>query len=370
MILRDIIKTLDDIAPPKYAQEGDAIGLQIGDPGADVRSIVVTLDVTPGVVAEVRRRSADLLISHHPLISPHWQPLPAVRLDIYPQSLVYGLVNANAGLYVMHTNFDSAIGGINDVLCERLGVLDTKVLLPTWTDKQFKLVTFVPGDAVEAVRDAVADVGGGVIGNYTHCSFRSPGTGTFKPLPGAEPYIGKVGEMEEAAEFRLEMIVPESRLHDAVTAMLAAHPYEEVAYDIHALQNEGRVYGIGRYGKLREPTSFGTFCDILCKVLSVPDPRIAGDPTSRVETVAILGGGGSKRICLAKSVGADVYITGDVNHHQFLEAKALGINVIDATHFWTERPGMVELAPRLHDLLSSHGVTVDYVDDVTLAEAS
>lgn len=369
MILRDIIKVLEEIAPPKYAQEDDNIGLQIGDPGADVRSIIVTVDVTPAVVAEVVRRPADLMISHHPLIHPNWSPLPSVRLDVYPQSLVYQLVNAGAGLYVMHTNYDAAEGGINDVLAERLGVIDTKVLLPTWTDKVFKLAVFVPAEAVDAVRDAVAEVGGGVIGDYSHCSFRTPGTGTFKPLPGAEPYVGRVGELEEAPEFRLEMIVPESRLHDAITAMIAAHPYEEVAYDVYPLANEGRVHGIGLHGRLPQPATFGEFCETVCEALGVPDPRVSGDPGAPVETVAFVGGGGSRRIDLAKSAGADVYITGDVGHHQFELAKGIGINVIDATHFWTERPGMIALAPRLHDLLSSQGVTVEYVDDVTLQQA-
>lgn len=368
MKLRELIPILEGIAPPKYAQEDDAIGLQIGDPDADLRTIVVSLDVTPGVVRECARRSADLLITHHPLISPHWQPLPAVRLDVYPQSLVYQLVNSGIALYVMHTNFDSAQGGINDTLAEKLGVIDGKVLLPTWTDKLFKLVTFLPEEALEAVRDAISEAGAGWIGKYSHCTFQTPGEGTFKALEGAEPYVGKVGELEKTPEVRLETIVPDERLHDVISAMIAAHPYEEVAYDVYPLKNEGRTHGIGLCGRLRSTTTFGAFCEMLCEVLHVPDPRVAGDPKSMVEKVALLGGGGSRRIDLAKSVGADVYVTGDVNHHQFLQAKALGINVIDATHFWTERPGMVELAPRLHELLSSQGVTVEYADDVTLAE--
>ncbi|MBP6964670.1 MAG: Nif3-like dinuclear metal center hexameric protein [Armatimonadetes bacterium] len=368
MILKDIIPILEEIAPPHYAQEGDSIGLQIGDPDADVSSIVVSVDVTPEVVRECARRSADLLITHHPLISPNWQPLPSVRLDVYPQSLVYQLINSGIALYVMHTNYDSADGGINDTLAEKLGVLDGEVMLPTWTDKLFKLVTFVPADALDAVRDAISEAGAGWIGKYSHCTFQTPGVGTFKPLEGAEPYVGKVGELEKTPEIRLETIVPDDRLHDVISAMIAAHPYEEVAYDVYPLKNEGRTHGIGLCGSLRKPTTFGAFCEMLCKVLTVPDPRKAGDPDSKVEKVAMLGGGGSKRIGLAHSMGADVYVTGDVNHHQFLEAKALGINVIDATHFWTERPGMVALAPRLKDILSSDGIAVEYVDYITLSD--
>ena len=361
MKLADIIRILEDIAPPEYAQVDDAIGLQIGDPNQDVRSIMVTVDITPGIVSEAIRRPVDLIVAHHPLISAKHSPLASVRLDEYPQSLVYQLVNAGIGLWVMHTNYDVTVGGINDVLAERLGILDTKVFLPSHQGKMFKLTTFVPGEAVDAVRDALAEAGAGVIGNYTHCSFQSPGTGTFKPEEGAEPYVGKVGELEKAAEFRLEMLVAEDRLHDAISALIAAHPYDEVAYDVYPLWNKGVTHGIGRIGKLRESMSFQRFCAMVCRELGVTDPRVVGDPESVVETIAFIGGGGGSRVGLAHEMGADVYLSGDVNHHQFLEAKALGINVIDATHFWTERPGMIALAPRLHGLLKK--VTVEYWDD-------
>jgi dinuclear metal center YbgI/SA1388 family protein len=343
---------------------GDSIGLQIGDPEQDVRQVIVTVDVTPAVVAEAVRKGADMLISHHPLI---YTPLPSVRLDVYPQSLVYTLVCAKISHFAMHTNFDAADGGINDVLADRLGLVDTKVLEPTHVEKSFKLVTFVPSEAVDAVREALADAGAGIIGRYTHCSFQAPGTGTFEPMEGAEPYIGNVGKQEKAPEYRLEMLVTEKTLHDAVSALLTAHPYEEVAYDVYPLKDPAKVAGIGRYGVLRAPMSFDGFCEMVKDVLSVEDARVCGDPESRVSKVAVLGGSGGGSIGLAKSLGVDAFVTGDVRHHQFVEARAIGLNVIDATHFHTERPGMIALAPLLHDLLSSEGITVDYLDDEVLA---
>ncbi|HUV05259.1 MAG TPA: Nif3-like dinuclear metal center hexameric protein [Armatimonadota bacterium] len=366
MKLSDIIRILEEIAPPEYAEPDDAIGLQVGDPDQEVRRVIVTVDVTPAVISEAVRTSADLLVAHHPVIDVKYAPLRSVRLDVYPQSLVYRLVNAGTALYVMHTNYDAAKGGINDVLAERLGVVDTKVLEPTYAGKMFKLVTFVPAEAVDAVRDALAEAGAGVIGNYTHCSFQSPGTGTFEPMPGAEPYVGKIGELERTPEFRLEVLVPEGSLHDTISAMVAAHPYEEVAYDVYPLWNKGEEFGLGRYGRLRTPMTFDGLCEMVRDVLEVEDLRVSGDPDASVETVALLGGGAGSRIELAHSKGVDVYVTGDVNHHQFLLAKALGLNVIDATHFRTERPGMIALAPRLHEILSAEDVTVEYVDDVTL----
>lgn len=366
MKLNEIIRILEEIAPPEYAQIDDNVGLQAGDPDREIRGIVVTVDVTPGVVAEAIRRKADLIVSHHPVISHRSGALLSVRADTYPQSLIFRLVSGGVALYVMHTNFDSAPGGINDVLAERLGVVDTKVLLPTYTDKVFKLVTFVPEEAADCVREALADAGAGVIGEYTDCSFATPGIGTFRPSPEAKPYTGDVGQLERVPEVRLEVVLPENRLHDAISAMVAAHPYEEVAYDVYPLWNKGETHGIGLYGKLKKPTTFARFCAMACKVLQVPDPRSCGDPKSVVKTVALLGGGGSGRIDLAHTKGADVYVTGDVGHHQFLLAKAIGINVLDATHFWTERPGMMELAPKLSELLSADKVKVEYVDDPIL----
>lgn len=360
MKLSKIIRILEEIAPPEYAMPNDHIGLQIGDPDQDVRRVIVTVDATPGVVAEAVRRSADLIIAHHPLI---YCPLPDIRLDVYPQSLVYRLINAGIALYVMHTNYDAAEGGINDTLAARLGVIDTQVLDPTHIEKMFKLAVFVPTEAIDAVRDAIFEAYPGEIGNYSHCSFSSPGTGTFKPLPGATPYLGKVGEIEKADELRLEVIVPEKSLHDVISSMVAAHPYEEVAYDVYPLANKGMTHGIGLYGRLRTPMTFDGFCEMVRDVLDVEDTRVVGDPESPVETVAVVGGAGGCDVEPAHLRGVDVLVTGDVRHHEFVQAKALGLNVIDATHFGTERPGMIALAPRLHDLISSEGVTVEYLDD-------
>lgn len=368
MRLDEVIRILEEIAPPEYAIPEDSIGLQVGDPDQDVRNILVTVDVTPGVVEEAARRKADLIVSHHPVISAKYEPLSSIRTDVYPQTLLYSLIKAGIGLYVMHTNFDSADGGINDALADVLGIVDTQVLEPTYTTKMFKLAVFVPEEAVDAVRSAMSEAGAGSIGVYTDCSFQTPGTGTFKPLPGAKPYTGEVGELEVAEEFRLEMLVPEDRLHEAISAMIAAHPYEEAAYDVYPLWNRGEEFGLGRLGRLEQPKDFGAFCEMVADVLGTEDLRVAGDADAMIEKVAILGGGGGSKIEVAYSKGVDVYITGDMGHHQMLKAKALGLNVIDATHFWTERPGMIALAPKLQLLVPS-AVQVEYVDDYTLRES-
>jgi len=363
MRICDIIPVLESIAPLEYAVPGDKIGLQVGDPNSDVKRIIVTVDATPRVIEEARRRSAEFIVAHHPLI---FNPLCNLRSDIYPQSLVYALAKSGIGFYAMHTNFDCAEGGINDALAERLGVVDTQVLESTYTENLYKLVTFVPEEAISAVDEALSDAGAGIIGDYSNCAFQTHGTGTFMPLQGAKPYVGNVCEMEKVPEIRLEMQVSQRNLKAAIEALLGAHPYEEVAYDIYPLLNPGKKWGLGRFGRLRNPMTFDGFCELVRDVLDVEDIRVSGNPDSMVEKVALLGGSGGDKLNLAHSLGADVFVTGDVKHSQFLHAQALGLNLIDATHFFTERPGMISLVPKLHELLSADGVMVEYVDEITL----
>jgi dinuclear metal center YbgI/SA1388 family protein len=365
MKLSEIIKIMDELAPPELACSGDPVGLHVGDPDQEIERIAVTVDATPKVVGEAIRRRMELIITHHPLI---YTPLPSVRADLYPQSLIYRLVSSKTALFAAHTNFDAAPGGINDALCSRLGIVDTDILEPTFRESMFKLAVFVPEESVEGVRGAIFKAYPGSIGNYSHCSFGAPGTGTFKPLPGAEPYLGTVGEMERASEMRLEVLVPEGALAGVISAMVAAHPYEEVAYDVYPLRNKGERYGLGRIGTLSKPMSFDGFCEMVRDVLDVEATRVEGDPDALIERVAVMGGAGGSFTGLARARGADAYVTGDVKHHELLQARASGLNLVDATHFATERPGMVDLAPRLYDRLSGRGVSVVYMDDMMVEE--
>ncbi|HAH86189.1 MAG TPA: Nif3-like dinuclear metal center hexameric protein [Armatimonadetes bacterium] len=365
MKLCEIVKIMDEIAPPELACPGDPVGLHVGDPGQEIERIAVTVDATPRVIGEAVRRRVELIITHHPLT---YTPLSSVRTDIYPQSLIYRIVSAKMALFAAHTNFDVAPGGINDALCSRLGIRDAEILEPTVNESLFKLAVFVPEESVESVRDAIFKAYPGKIGNYSHCSFASPGMGTFKPLPGAEPHIGVVGEMERVQEMRLEVLVAQDSLHSVISAMTAAHPYEEVAYDVYPLKNEGAKYGLGRIGALQKPMSFDGFCEMVRDVLDAEDARVSGNPDSIIERVAVMGGTGGSVMELVRSRGADAYVTGEVRHHEALHAQAIGLNLVEATHFATERPGMVDLAPRLYDRLSESGVSVVYMDDKMIEE--
>ncbi|MEN6372610.1 MAG: Nif3-like dinuclear metal center hexameric protein [Armatimonadota bacterium] len=358
MQLSDIIRTLEKMAPPRLADDGDKIGLQVGNMTSDIAKVIVAVDPTPAVINHAVDSGANLVISHHPLI---FNPLETLVAGTSVKDSVIKLIKADTALYAMHTNYDSAPGGINDVLADRLGVRVTGLLTTRHRERKLKLAVFTPPEAIDALRDAMAEAGAGVIGNYTHCSFRSDGMGTFIPQPGAEPYTGEIGRLQEAAEYKLEMIVPEWRLSQVLDAMIEKHPYEEVAYDIYPLENEPYSYGYGRVGRLGKPMKLSEFQQVVEESLESHHIRMIGNSDKPVEVVALCGGGGKRLISDAAMAGADVYITGDIGHHDFLDADALGLAVIDAGHYETERPGMESLAAKLSSEYAGESVTVEFV---------
>ncbi|MEN6519973.1 MAG: Nif3-like dinuclear metal center hexameric protein [Armatimonadota bacterium] len=358
MQLNDIIRTLEKVAPPRLADEGDKTGLQVGDASSDISKVIVAVDPTPAVIDHAVDSGSDLLISHHPLI---FNPLETLAAGTSVKDSVIKLIKADIALYAMHTNYDSAPGGINDVLADRLGVRVMGLLTTRHREKKLKLAVFTPPEAIDAIRDAMAEAGAGIIGNYTHCSFRSDGMGTFVPLPGSEPYVGEIGRLQEEAEYKLEMIVPEWRLSQVLDTMIEKHPYEEVAYDIYPLENEPYSYGYGRVGRLAKPMKLSEFRQVVEESLESQQIRMIGNQDKPVEVVALCGGGGKRLIPDAFAAGADVYVTGDVGHHDFLDADALGLAVIDAGHYETERPGMELLAAKLSSEYAGESVTVEFI---------
>lgn len=355
----DLIDELENIAPSDLADDNDPIGLQVGDTNAEVRRVCVAVDASNSVVDTAVQRDADLVIAHHPLI---YRPLSSVTTGDPVAERVMKLVRAEIAFFVMHTNFDTAPGGTNDVLAAKLGVMDTVPLTNRREDKFYKIVVFVPEEAVEQVRDAMAEAGAGRIGQYTHCSFRTLGTGSFVPLPAAQPYIGTHGELEEVEEYRLEMICAGSWLDQVIAEMLDKHPYDEVAYDVYELANEPIIYGYGRVGTLENETSLGEFAELVTQTLNVRFPRLYGDPDRIVKRVALCSGGGASHIREAVQLEADVYVTGDLKHHQIANALDLGLSLIDAGHFETEKPGMVSLVDRLRKTFTGSSIEIDYIE--------
>lgn len=352
MRAKDIIAILERIAPVGLAEPEDSIGLQVGDPNAEVRSVAVALDPLPAIIR--RAAGAELLVSHHPIIR---RPLSGIDFASMEGDAIRAAIKSDLTVYVMHTNYDAAPGGVSDAMAAVLGVSETEPLARSAGDKRFKIAVFVPEEAVFTVRDAMAEAGAGIIGEYSHCSFRTQGIGTFLPLAGASPYVGRVGHIEEVAEWRLEMLVAESRRDAVVAAMIAAHPYEEVAYDIYELANPPSGSGMGRVGRI-EPTAASDLLQLVRDKLRAPDSRYFGPDDAVFERIAVCGGSGGRLIPEAARAGAQAYVTGDVGYHARLLAAHLGLAVIDAGHRETEMPGVRRLAASLRALLKAENIHV------------
>lgn len=331
--LSRVVEIIEDLAPQSLAREWDKVGLQVGSYHQQVDSVLVTLDVNRQVLEEAVAADVDLIISHHPFI---FTELAAINFDSPQGQLIKKAVQNEIAIYAMHSNYDIAPGGLNDLLADKLEVENTQVLQITSEQQLKKLVVFVPEEAVEEVRSALVAAGAGWIGNYSHCTFQQSGQGTFKPLAGTDPYLGTQGEVSEVAEKRIETIVPEGKLASVLEAVLEAHPYEEVAYDVYPLDNQGEVVGIGRIGRI-EARSLEEYSRLVKKKLSLKTVKVVGKLDQKVEKVALCSGSGADFIKPAAAKGADLLITGDLKFHEAQAAEAEGLAVIDAGHYGTEK---------------------------------
>lgn len=336
------LELLDGWYPPSWAEEWDNSGLQVGDRSWDADRVLVALDPTADVVHEAAKRGCGLLVTHHPLL---FRPLS--RLDAAEPlgRAIEAAFSGRVAIVACHTNADVASPGVSDALAGALDLEVTGVLDTTRAGERAKLVTFVPVEATAKVLDAIAGAGGGVIGEYSHCSFRVRGTGTFLPSERADPVVGDRGQLNEVEEDRLEVVVPMDRLGAAIDAMVDSHPYEEVAYDVYPLASGGGL-GLGRVARPRERLTATALAD-RCRELLGSSVRLVGEGNREVRTAAVCGGSGASLIPAAIRAGVDAYVTGDVKHHDALEAAGAGLAVVDAGHHGTEWPFVPHLAGRL-----------------------
>ncbi|MGN7940733.1 Nif3-like dinuclear metal center hexameric protein [Virgibacillus sp. 6R] len=325
----EVIQLFEQFSPKSYALEGDKIGLQIGKLNKPIQHVMITLDVVEEVIDEAIEKKVDLLIAHHP---PIFRPLKKLTTDTTYGRMIEKCIKHDIAVYVAHTNLDVAFGGVNDLLADALQLHNTEVLIPTYEDKLKKLVVYVPVTHEEQVRKAIGDAGAGHLGNYSHCTFKTIGNGSFLPEEGALPFIGKLGEIEVVEEARIETVIPASIEKKVIQAMLKAHPYEEVAYDIYSLEQQGTQLGLGRIGYLEDELTLKEFAEHVKNSLKVDRVRMVGNEGDIIKKVAVLGGDGNKYIQQAKFKGADVYVTGDLYFHVAHDALMLGLNVIDPGH--------------------------------------
>lgn len=330
--LSDIVGIINKKFPFRLAEEWDNVGLQVGDPAAAVERIMVALDPLPEVLEEAVTQGCQLLVTHHPLI---FKPLRQITASSTAGRLVLQAASHGLALVAMHTNYDIADGGLNDLLAQRIGLQQVQPLQPTSPAPLVKLVVFVPDSHLEPVRQALFEHAY-ALGNYRDCSFAAAGEGTFTPQAGAVPAIGRVGTPERVAEHRLEILLQRDQLGKAIKTMLAAHPYEEPAFDCYPVLNETSQQGLGRTGVLAEPCTLASLADLVRQRLGCGPVRLVGDLDRPICKVALCSGSGTSLLNDALRVGADLLLTGDCKYHEAREAEACGIALLDAGHFATE----------------------------------
>lgn len=329
LLNRDVFREMEKWAPRDLAYDWDNVGLQVGSFSKEVHRVMVTLDILETVVDEAIEKEIDLILAHHPLL---FKSTKQINTDEVQGRIIEKLIKHDISVYAAHTNLDAANGGVNDMLCDAIGISETDLLMESKQEALYKLVVYVPTTHVNAVHEALGDGDAGHIGNYSHCTFQSKGTGTFKPLEGTKPYIGKEGSMSYVDETKVETIVSEKNLQIVVEQMKRAHPYEEVAYDIFPLHITGEKLGIGRIGDLNREMTIRELSNHIKQALDVPRVRVTGDLNQKVNKIAVLGGSGSDFIDIAKEKGADVYLTGDMSFHHAQDAWQMGLSIIDPGH--------------------------------------
>ncbi|MGB4328198.1 MAG: Nif3-like dinuclear metal center hexameric protein [Tenuifilum sp.] len=332
MTVREVTSILESFAPLAFQEDYDNSGLIVGDANMEVTGVLLTIDVTPQVVAEAVAGRANLIVAHHPVI---FKGLKRITGKSYVEQVVVNAIKNNVAIYAAHTNIDSVQGGVSFKMAEVLGLTSTQVLSPL-TGQLVKLVTFVPTEYAEAVRQAMFNAGAGVIGNYDFCSFNIQGQGTFRAGDGTNPFVGEKGKIHFEPEVRVETIVPRHILNAVVKAMVEAHPYEEVAYDVYPLDLPYKKAGLGVVGDLPEPMNTIDFVKHVKQLFRVPCVRYTNPVKDFISRVAICGGSAISLLNDAIAANADVFITADVKYHQFFDAENR-IVIIDIGHFESEQ---------------------------------
>jgi dinuclear metal center YbgI/SA1388 family protein len=341
--LGEFTRWIEELISPALQEHYDNSGLQVGDPAALIGSVLLSVDVTPEVVAEAIEQGCNLIISHHPLI---FTPLKRITGASDTERCVAAAVRGGVAIYSAHTSFDNVSWGVSHILAGKIGLTNIKVLAPL-QGKLSKLITFVPLSHAGRVREALFAAGAGHIENYDRCSFSVTGDGTYRAGEGANPYSGQVGEDHSEPELRIETVMPSHLSSQCVRALLLAHPYEEVAYDIIALENEYHGAGAGAIGTLPAPLTVALLLERLKKLTGIPVIRYSGDTARTISAIAVCGGSGSDLISTAARAGADAFITGDIKYHAFTQAPRDMI-VADIGHYESEKFSL-EL---LHDLIN------------------
>lgn len=332
MTIQEVIDIIEDFAPINYAEDFDNVGLLVGDNSREVTAALITLDTLEATVDEAIEKNCNLIISFHPII---FSGLKKLTGKDYVQRTVLKAIKNDIAIYSIHTALDNQHKGVNNMICEKLGLKNRKILVPR-KDSIRKLTTFVPTKNAPEVRQAMFDAGAGSIGNYDHCSFNLTGKGSFKGNEESDPVIGKKGELHFEEETQIGLTYPAHRESAILNSLFKAHPYEEVAYEIHKLDNPNQHLGMGMIGELESEIDEKSFLKKVKETFRsgcIRHSDLRGKP---IKKVAVLGGSGAFAINSAKAAGADVYLTADLKYHDFYKAEKKLV-LADIGHYESEQ---------------------------------
>ena len=332
MTLAELCKFLDSTVPLSFQESYDNAGLQLGNPSMELTGALLTIDVTEEVISEAGNAGCNLIISHHPVIFGGIKKLAGRD---YTERLVAKAIKDDIAIYSSHTNLDAAEFGVSRKMAEKIGLTRVKPLVPL-KGRLLKLVTFIPEAYLDRVRDAIFEAGAGVIGNYDRCGFTLPGTGSFRPGENTTPFSGEKGRLHFENEVRFETILYSHLRVSVIRALLDAHPYEEVAYDLYPLENDNIPAGMGCIGELPSATAGKEFIRSAAAAFGAGGLRYTGLTDRQIRKVALCGGAGSSMIRDAVSAGADAFVTGDIKYHSFFDADGK-LLLLDIGHYESEK---------------------------------
>lgn len=330
-LIRDVVSYLESFAPPAYQEGYDNAQLLVGNPEEEVKGILCTLDATEEVVKEAVEKNCNLIVAHHPIL---FKGLKSLTGKNYVERTIIEAIRHQVAIYAIHTNLDHVIGGVNSKICEKIGLKNTRILAPK-THTLSKLVTFIPTSDTKKVMQSLFDTGAGQIGEYKNCSFRITGTGSFLPSENTNPTLGERGKLHEETEDRVEIMFPSYLSNKVIGTLKKNHPYEEVAYYLHTLENENQEVGAGMVGELPEDMQGVDFLVQLKKSMNLQVIKHTAISKRKIKKVAVCGGAGIFLLGAAKKAGADVFITSDVKYHEFFDADNQ-IIIADIGHYESE----------------------------------
>lgn len=333
MIVKDITNYLETIAPLSFQESYDNSGLIVGEPNQKVTNVLVCLDSIEEVVDEAIEKNCELIIAHHPIV---FSGLKRFNGNSYIEKTIIKAIKNNIAIYACHTNLDNVLeNGVNQKIADKLHLQNTHILAPKKNELS-KLITYIPNEHLQQVREALFNAGAGNIGNYDNCSFNSNGTGTYKANDKANPFKGEKNELHQEEETKTEVIFPNYLQGKIIHALTQAHPYEEVAYDIIQLKNTFTTVGSGIIGELNQPKNTIEFLKELKTTLNVGVVKYTNPHKSEIKKIAICGGSGSFLLPQAKANNADIFITADYKYHQFFDAENK-IIIADIGHYESEQ---------------------------------